>query len=294
MPEGPEIRLQIDSLKYLVNKTIVGINWSKSFQKNGVKNIEIVKLPLKISNLWSRGKVMVFETRDSEDKILYITSQLGMSGFWSETKYNHSNLWFKFGIPDSDNPGFWKVTNQIWYDDQRHFGGIGFWTDLSEVWKRHGPCLLTTALVKSELVNPEFLNPHQKLVSLEYYTNQIRNPRFKNKRIAEFIMDQSRVSGVGNYIRAEILYQAKISPTRLLTSLSDSDIKVLYECSLDIMLRSYVSKGAYQDQVNPDSDCGFGFEKLIYKKEKDPNGYDVVSFMDKNKRMCYYVPEIQK
>ena len=94
MSESPEIRLQIDSLKSIIGKTIVGINWSKSFQRNGVKNIQIVKLPLKVSDIWCRGKVIVFETRDSESKVLYITSQLGMSGFWSETKYDHSNLWF--------------------------------------------------------------------------------------------------------------------------------------------------------------------------------------------------------
>ena len=104
---------------------------------------------------------------------------------------------------------YWKTTFKIWYDDQRHFGGLGCYRDLKEVWKRHGPCLMTTALLKKGKLNTRDIHEEQKIVSLDYYRDQIRNKRYKDKRLAEFMMDQSRVSGVGNYLRAEIGYKAR-------------------------------------------------------------------------------------
>lgn len=291
MPEGVEIRIQVNKLKPVcVGNKIVEIKWNESFQKNGVKNSEIIRLPLLVTDVWCRGKVIVFQTVDGTGEILYITSQLGTKGHWVFESRKHSNLWFSFGVPHSEMEGYWQITRKIWYDDQIHYGRVGFHRDLTKVWSRHGPCLMTTVLVNKGYIKPTDLRQDQLLVSLKYYTSQIRNKRFRSKRIAEFMMEQQRVSGVGNYLRAEILYQAKISPKRLLTELSDDDIRTLYVCSLDVMFRSYASKGGYY----VGQDCGAGFEKLVYKKPTDPNGYKVLTFPDKKNRICYYVPEIQK
>ena len=289
MPEGVEILIQVNKLKTHVGKTIVEIKWNNKFQKRGVNNPQIVKLPLIVVDIWSRGKIIVFETKDACGEILYITSQLGMSGYWTTQQQKHSNLWLGFGEKSLTNP-VWIIHEYIWYDDTRHFGIIGFYRELKNIWKKHGPCLMLTALVNQKCLNPKQLNHHQQLVTCDFYKSQIRNKRFnKDKRIAEFMMDQSRVSGVGNYLRAEILYQARIIPTRLLSSLSDNDIKTLFDATLDVMYRSYTHKGGYYVGI----ECGAGFEKLIYKKPKDPNGYQVNTFPDKNERMCYFVSEIQ-
>lgn len=290
MPEGPEILIQVNLLKpKCIGKKIIGIENNEKFQKSGVKIHANVLLPLTIIDIWSRGKVIVFETVDKNKNKLYITSQLGMSGNWVFEPGNHSNLWISFGC-ESNKSGYYVVTERIWYDDQMHFGQIGFYSDLSEVWRKHGPCLMLTALVDRNCLSTKELKPDQKIVTYDFYSKQIRNKRFKDKRVAEFMMDQSRVAGVGNYLRAEILYQAKISPDRSLTSLSDSEIKTIYDASLDVIYRSYISKGGYY----VGKECGAGFKKLIYKQETDPNGYKVLTFRDKNDRMCYYVPEIQK
>jgi len=291
MPEGVEIKIQVNRLRPICKgKTIIGIEWNKSYQKNGVKNSEIFNLPLTVTDVWSRGKVIVFETTDPSGQTLYITSQLGMSGHWVSSPQKHSNLWFKFGIPHPQNNEYWLVTHTLWYDDQRHYGELGFYRDLSPVWKRHGPCLMTTVLVDKGVINEESLNTHQKRVPFDLYKEKIRNKRFKgDKRLAEYMMDQTRVSGVGNYLRAEILYQAKISPKRLLSSLTDTDIETLYSCTLDVMYRSYTDKGGY----HVGTDCGSGFEKVVYKREHDPYGNPVVKFQDKDKRMCHYVPTVQ-
>jgi hypothetical protein len=49
MPEGVEIYIQINKLKpKCLGKTIVEINRNNRFQKNGIKNPEMVALPLKV------------------------------------------------------------------------------------------------------------------------------------------------------------------------------------------------------------------------------------------------------
>jgi len=291
MPESPEICIQVNLLKpKCIGKTIIKIEQNKNFQKNGVKNANIVSLPLKIVDVWSRGKVIVFETLDKNNQVLFITSQLGMSGNWVFEPQNHSNLWITFGEASVEHSGYYVPSDVIWYDDMRRFGQIGFYRELSEIWKRHGPCLMLTTLVLNGDINVKELKPDQKLVTLELYKKEIQNKRLKDKRIAEFMMDQTRIAGVGNYLRNEVLYKAHISPTRLLLSLSDDEIKTLYDSCLDVMYKSYCSKGKY----HVGKECGEGFKMLVYKKETDPNGYKVITFSDKNNRTCYYVPEVQK
>ena len=66
MLEGPEILIQVNLLKTkCIGKTIIGIENNEKFQKSGVKIHAIVLLPLTIIDIWSRGKVIVFETVDT-------------------------------------------------------------------------------------------------------------------------------------------------------------------------------------------------------------------------------------
>jgi formamidopyrimidine-DNA glycosylase len=290
MPEGVEVKIQTNILnRWCSGKTIIGINWNNKFQKNGVKNAELITLPLIVKKVWSRGKVIVFEMIDNSNNKLYLTSHLGMSGLWVSESESHTNFWITFGYAHDD--GFHYVpTQRLYYKDTRHFGTMEFHHDLSDIWKRHGPCLMTTMLLQYDLAKKEDFNEHQIPVTYELYKEKIQNKRYRSKRIAEFMMEQDKVSGVGNYLRAEILYHAKISPKRLLTSLTEEEIKTLFKYSIYIMYNSYTQKGIYHQGEK----CGDKFTLCVYKQEKDPNGYQVITFNDKNKRTCYYVPEIQK
>jgi len=151
--------------------------------------------------------------------------------------------------------------------------------------------MMATSLVRYGYIDGKDLKSDQKLVRFDTYKTKIRNKRFRaDKRVAEFLMDQTRVSSVGNYLRAEILYRSRISPLRTLRSLSDQDIKNLYNNTLLIMNESYTQKGRYHQG----SKCGDGFHLRVYKQSQDSNGYEVLTFKDKDKRTCYYVPEIQR
>ena len=113
-------------------------------------------------------------------------------------------------------------------------------------------------------------------------------PRRHTQLIEDAIMDQQFfVSGIGNYLKAEILYEAKISPLRTLSSISESEWKTLYNIArklshnmLDILLlrneRKYINS------------------MKIYGKQKDLYGNPIEKHTAKNGRTTFWVPRIQK
>ena len=55
-------------------------------------------------------------------------------------------------------------------------------------------------------------------------------------------MDQSLMSGCGNYIKAEALYYAKISPLRKVSSLTEKESEKLFEALRIIPRSAYMNK----------------------------------------------------
>lgn len=283
MPEAGEIRLLRDSLQKYVGKQIISIKWDKNskFSKHPIKNQNLIKFPLNIAKIWCRGKVLIFETK-SMNKTVYLVSQMGMSGYWSSEKNKHGNLWFTFGIQSKSKPGYWYTKEILYFNDQRHFGNLIFTDSLTEVWKKHGPCLLYTSLCKFDKIKSE-----QNHISLTDYIGKLNNKRIKNKQICAFMLEQKWFSGIGNYLRAEILYQAKIIPDRKLCELSQSDKEKLYKTSLKVIYSAYKSRGpkGYYDDGK--------FTLKVYMKEQDPYGNPVVSQTFSDKRTMHWVPKIQ-
>ena len=108
-------------------------------------------------------------------------------------------------------------------------------------------------------------------------------------------MDQSIIAGVGNYLKAEILYASKISPHRICESLTDKDIFRICANTNRIMRISYESGGAtiltYKDE---DGKPGtFSRRFMVYNQASDPLGNQVVRETTKDKRTTHWVPSIQ-
>jgi formamidopyrimidine-DNA glycosylase len=109
-----------------------------------------------------------------------------------------------------------------------------------------------------------------------------------NKPICEFLMNQKYVSGIGNYLRAEILYRAKISPERRILELNLEEKDLLYDSSLDIMFESWKAKGPSEGYI-----VGGSFYLKVYGRSEDDFGNEVIRYLDSNNRTVHYVPKIQ-
>jgi formamidopyrimidine-DNA glycosylase len=109
------------------------------------------------------------------------------------------------------------------------------------------------------------------------------------------MMDQSIFSGIGNYLKSEILYQARVGPDSIINNIPDDIMKDIFLITLDKIRKSYKAGGAsirhYSDIRGNEGEYSFDF--AVYQKKKDPLGNKVVMEKTKDGRTSHWVPEIQ-
>ena len=108
-------------------------------------------------------------------------------------------------------------------------------------------------------------------------------------------MTQSIFSGIGNYLKSEILYASKISPYRKVKDITDEELKLLFTNIIDIINLSYQCGGGTlskysnlqkQDPIGP-------YEFQVYNRFKDSHGHIVKKEYTSDKRNTFWVPAIQ-
>lgn len=267
MPEGPEVRIIVDQLNERVN--------GKVFSKLEVvggryihtpdTSFELVKthLPLKINRVGCKGKFIYWEL----DKEWYLWNTLGMTGGWSiNTSTPYKTILMRLD------------TDDYYFNDVRHFGTLKFVqgaqqlnTKLSSL----GPDILQCPLSQEKF---------HKLITASART------------LAEWLMNQKNISGVGNYIKAEALYRAKLSPWRKGNCLSRQESNELLSAIISVAQESYKLQGTtlanYKDLLGEKG--GFSAKLLVYGKKTDPLGNQIKAEDTPDKRTTWWVPEIQK
>ena len=225
-----------------------------NFQSHQVKDIK------------TKGKYMYFLLEGDQHYALCIHH--GMEGSWCDDPTNkHVILELKF----SDD-------KKIFFQDSRRFGTFAL---LSE----------EELKCKLEELGPDVFHELKDWVELRSLIKVTK--KIQKKRLCEALVDQSFISGIGNYLRADIMYEAKLDPRRLMNSFSDEELEKLFNAIKSIVNNSYESKatttGNYKSSIHSGS-----YEFLIYGKEKCPLGNPVENFKDKQKRTVWWVPIHQK
>jgi formamidopyrimidine-DNA glycosylase len=121
----------------------------------------------------------------------------------------------------------------------------------------------------------------------------------KSRRpLKEFLLDQSRVAGVGNIYSCEALWHAKISPFRLANSLKPEEIRAVHKAIGSVLRR------ALQCCLNPRpnfSDAGWWFQGIedilrVYQREGEPCRRDrhPIQRTTKGNRSTYFCAHCQK
>ncbi|KAG2470850.1 UBP3 hydrolase, partial [Polypterus senegalus] len=196
MPEGPELHLA----SQFVNHFCAGVVFSGKVKKSDVsKNVEVPFACDSYSiTACSRGKevrLRLTPIKDEESKEMKPTDasqpmdiifRFGMSGFFRFTSENeipkHSHLLFYTKE---------KPRRVLSFVDIRRFGS---WEPNGSWQADRGPCVM-------------FEYP-------EFRSNVLANLSDKafDKPICEVLLNQKYFNGIGNYLRAEILYRVKIPP----------------------------------------------------------------------------------
>lgn len=265
MPEGPECTIQADSLNTILqNRVLEEVNFiSGRYARNPVANIDKI-LGQKIIQISNKGKFIYWSFSNNA----FLFSTLGMSGIYSTTKDTHCRVRFLL-----------DKNLEMFYNDVRNFGTL----------KVAGQAELDKKLNE---IGPDMLNDPCSFD--EFYNIFKRNG---NKILGPFLLDQKKISGIGNIYKAEICYLAAINPSRTLSSLSDSEIFRLYDASIEILTLAYQSKGSSQkDFKDVDGKLGsfLTHHAQVYKRTTDRLGNPVVSVALGDDRTTWWCPNVQK
>ena len=268
MTEGPEA-------SYLANYI------SKRFLKKRLRSIKIVAgrykthgpphgfreftqhLPVRLVEVYKKGKVIFFFF----DNGWCLVAKMGMVGwFYSEgdrpNRKGDSHVEFIF------------ENSSLIFSDFRNFGTLEFTNDPAKV------------IHEIESVAPDILDSELTISEIQKRSQALDQSR----QLDELIMDQEALfSGVGNIIKSEALYSAKISPHRTLRSLTSRDLANLWKG-----VRSYarrVLKILESEEIH--SPAYVALQK-VYQRNKDPAGHAIKSYKSADGRTTFWVPFLQK
>jgi len=266
MPEGPECRrMSLQLSEEVSDKKLVDISVeSGRYTKKPIEGMEQIleETPLKIRGTGVHGK-FIFFLLDNEWSIW---NTLGMTGGWSRKPTKHARV----RLVLEDGP--------IFYNDTRNFGTLKFVQGKKPI------------IDKLNSLGPDLLAEE---CPDEVFVNSLR--RKDKKTIVEALMDQSVVSGVGNYVKAEALYLAKISPHRTVSSLTNSELCDLNAAVRSVLVNSFESGGAtlqsYQDFYGEVGDATQRF--AVYGRKADPEGREIIKEQTKDGRTTHWVPAVQ-
>lgn len=286
MPEGVEVRISAELIKPLVvgkqvRRVAVGENsryagklpkglaefqdsfWDQSGAINIINECKIVDVQV-------RGKFMYWTFSNG----WYMFSTFGMTGQWSPEAGNHVCFEMKL----VDYPGMDR--SEVYFNDPRHFGTLQFTNNKDDL---------------RDKLNDLGWDPLNQGMA-EIWTNYVAGVcSKKNKPIGQLLMDQGIFAGVGNYIRAEALYLAKISPWRQANLMKKEEVVTLCQALADVMNESYSHQGAtiltYKDAYGAEGKYSSCFK--VYGQATDPLGNPIIKEETPEGRTIHWCPTIQ-
>jgi formamidopyrimidine-DNA glycosylase len=266
MPEGPEVRRSYEGLvREIGDGQITSITVrSGRYSRTGIPGMDRMALPALVIGGGVKGKLMWLNFDTGQTMLI----TLGMSGFWSASDHKHAHVSLTV-----------DETKTIYYVDQRRFGTLKIIESGPELRKK-------IASLGLDLLNDD---------SIEFNDFRSRLMMGKNKPICETLMDQRIFAGVGNYIKCEALYEAKISPFTQTNVLNVPEMTRLFKSIQRIMKASYKQGGAsirnYQQVTGEPGEYVFSFS--VYGQAKDPQGRIVIREKTSDGRTTHWVPSAQ-
>ena len=269
MPELPEVETSVQAIQEFANQNIESIeiynpNLRWKVDCNAFKNLS----GLKVSKIDRRAKYILFHLNQSQ-----ILIHLGMTGTLRIAK-KESNFYKKH-----DHVEFIFQRGKLIFNDPRRFGSMHFITEPSKhfLLEKLGPEPL------SEEFNGEYL--FQKI---KKSLSPIKNS----------LMNQHNVVGIGNIYANEILFDAKIRPTRKSKTITKKEYNKIAASTKKILKVAIKAGGTtLKDFYQPDGNKGyFKIDLAVYDRanEKCINcKKELIKRIIQSQRATYYCRKCQ-
>lgn len=268
MPELPEVETIKNGLGICLNATIL---------ESKVYNFQLrYPVPHNISELIHNRQILEI-TRRSKYLILkldngFLLFHFGMTGRLNITQHyrkeQHDHLVFAL-----DNGLI------ISYNDSRKFGAI-LWID--------------GVLEKHPLIKNLGVEPFSTAFNAEHLYNKCL---IRKIPIKQLFMEGKAVVGVGNIYASEVLFDARIHPTRLANTITSKECKQLYQSVQAILSKAIKAGGTtIKDFRNHEGNLGYFTQQLMVYGRDGQHCllcHSVIIKITQNNRSSYYCSKCQ-
>ena len=283
MPEGPEVAYISDEMHH-------AIHGKKLQAMRIVKGRYITHGPPAHYKDFNAALPLTCESVKNKGKVIFITFsggwtvivKLGLTGWLYTTdiphwKPDYKNVLFYFGNNQTveSSPSAQTMT----FTDVRSYGTLTFTKDPAFVEKEHAK--LGLYIMDANTTWPVFWKAVQVVTAKK---------TAHSETIENLVTDQQKlVCGIGNYLKAEVFYLARIAPMRKVATLSEKEWHTLFKAMKK--KTAQMIKALRREKTHP----GTYFNSMkIYQQEKDPLGNEVKKYKTSAGRTTHWVPAVQK
>jgi formamidopyrimidine-DNA glycosylase len=270
MPELPEVEWVARTLRpKLVGRRITSVETSGKKLRQPVERLKLQKLAVgaTVDAVNRIGKYLLIDLSSGAT----LLSHLGMTG------------WFVFRDPKEPRASHTHVVFtldsglELRYADHRRFGILRVYSTA----KIRNSAEL--AILGVDPLEPEF--------TVEYLRQQLKSTK---RDVKTFLLDQTRIAGVGNIYACEALYLAGISPRRKTPRV---DAEKLHAAVQKVLRAGIENRGtSFSDYVNADGESGDNQSSLhVYGREGERCRVcsSVIRRLVQGARSTFYCPKCQ-
>jgi endonuclease-8 len=235
VPEGPEIRVAADEIAAAIEGERVQVRFSPP----KLRHFGPLLSGARVLRVHPRGKALLIEFEHGH------------------TIYSHNQLYGRwYVVPAGERPVTGRALRLTIAARDRH--ALLYSASDIEVLK-------STALGQHPYLSrlgPDLLDPatgHREVL------RRIDDPRFGGRRLADLLLDQGFLAGIGNYLRSEILFVAGLRPELRLGQLRATERNRLTRAALTLTRRSYHTGGITNDPARAKSLASRGWSYDRYR-----------------------------
>jgi formamidopyrimidine-DNA glycosylase len=276
MPELPEVELVTKSLNKLVRSRKIQtaeLLRERLVPETPPKEFAEILNGQSIDRVHRRGKHILFDFDNDQTLIVH----LRMSGRFLLLPIDRENPKFTHAI------FYFEDETRLVFSDQRHFGFMKL--------------VETSQINKAREIKKLAPEPFSDEFSKEYFREILKT---SSRNLKEFILDQTKVCGLGNIYAAEALFLAKINPTIPAKEVSAIKANRLHKFIREVLQES-IKHGSTLN-VNPEnidgSYYGGGYEDhwRVYDREGEPcsNCDTRIKRLKQGGRSSYFCPKCQR
>lgn len=214
MPEGPEIRRAADQVSAVIEGKVADRVF---FAFEHLEVFEEALTGRRIEEVTTRGKAML--TRFSGGLTVYTHNQL--YGLWRIEREGHlprTKRQLRFAVSAGGRQALLYSASEIEVLDVEAERTHPFLSRL-------GPDVLSQA------------------PTVEALAGRLAEPGFHGRQLGALLLDQGFVAGLGNYLRAEILFESRIHPRRRAVDCSEGELLKLAGRIIALTRRAYRTRG---------------------------------------------------